>query len=145
MPASYLSYVGIRVRDLERSLRFYTATLGMKEVARGDNTATGGGLYVLLQDPWSEQRLELNWYPPESRFGGPYVPGEALDHIAFRVADLPPFLEKLRRKGVEFTDGSADHELADGTRVVYVQDPDGNALEVYDRPGPIPSGPLEGY
>jgi len=145
MPNCYLSYVGIRVTDLERSLRFYSHVLGLKEIARGDNSAFGGGQYILLQDPWSEQRLELNWYAEGSRFGTPFVPGEALDHIAFRVAELRPFLEKLRREGAGRSDRSADHDLPDGTHVVYVQDPDGNWLEVYDRPGPIPSGPLEGY
>jgi len=37
----YLSYVGIRVRDLERSLRFYQDLFGLHEVARGDNSKQG--------------------------------------------------------------------------------------------------------
>ncbi len=51
-----LSYVGIRVRDLERSLRFYQDVFGLHEVARGDNPKQGGGVYVLLRDARSGQK-----------------------------------------------------------------------------------------
>jgi len=59
----YLSYFGIRVTNLDRSLKFYTELFGLKEVARGDNRKLGGGIYVLLRDEKSGQKLELNSYP----------------------------------------------------------------------------------
>ena len=145
MPGFYLSYFGIRVTDLERSLGFYRDVLGLEEIRRGDNSPNGGGTYVLLRDPWSGQKLELNWYPPGSRHAHPYLPGEGLDHIAFRVDDLPRFLEKLRREGAEDTGGVADHVSPSGNPVAYVKDPDGNWLEVYSHSGPMPSLPPEGY
>ncbi len=146
MPERFLSYVGVRVTDLERSLRFYAGLFGLTEVERGDNSSRGRGIYVLLRDPWSGQKLELNWYPPGSEFAGLYEPGEGLDHIAFRVDDLPRFLDKLRRTGVEGTGGTADHVLPGGTRVAYVKDPDGNWLELYDDPAEaMPTSPREGY
>jgi catechol-2,3-dioxygenase len=37
----YLSYFGIRVTNLARSLEFYTKLFGLKEMARGDNTKMG--------------------------------------------------------------------------------------------------------
>ncbi len=145
MPTAYLSYFGIRVTDLDRSLRFYSKVFGLKEVARGDKRSTGDGIYVLLRDPWSGQKLELNWYPPGSRHATLYLPGEGLDHIAFRVDDVPRFLARLRRHKVEGTGGYADHQLPDGTRVTYVTDPDGNWIEIYDDPFSIPPAPPEGY
>lgn len=145
MSGSFLSYVGIRVTELERSVRFYCDIFGLREVRRGDNSANGGGSYVLLRDPWSGQKLELNWYPPGSRHALPYLPGEGLDHIAFRVNDLPRFLEKLRHNGVEGTGGGADHVSSSGNPVAYVKDPDGNWLEIYSHSGPMPSSPPEGY
>ena len=54
-------YAGIRVRDLKRSINFYTRAFGMKVVARG--TMPHGGKYVHLVTPGSRMRLELNWYP----------------------------------------------------------------------------------
>jgi len=101
----YLSYCGIRVTDLERSLKFYTGMFGLKEVARGDRTKHGAGVYVLLRDPKSHQKLELNWYPEGSRYGVPFVAGEGLDHLAFKVDDATKTFEMLVSRGVEPTDG----------------------------------------
>lgn len=145
MPEMFLSYFGIRVSDLDRSLHFYTELFGLREVDRGDNLARGRGTYVLLRDPWSGQKLELNWYPSGSEFASPYVPGEGLDHISFRVGDLPRLLEKLRAAGVRPAGPTADHELPGGVRVAYVQDPDGNWLELYGSPRPMPTAPPEKY
>lgn len=135
MPRMFLSYAGIRVTDLERSLRFYTEILGLKEVRRGDNTKAGKGPYVLLRDPWSGQKLELNFYVPGSIYANPYVSGEALDHISFRVDNLDILLTELHRLGVKDAPGSPNHALPSGSRVAYVLDPDGNWVELYDHPG----------
>jgi lactoylglutathione lyase len=145
MPRQFLVYSGIRVTDLERSIRFYSEVLGLVEVRRGDNTKTGGGRYVLLRDPWSGQKLELNWYPPASPHAHPYHPGEGLDHIGFRVYDLDWFLKELKRRGVGDTGGVADHTLPTGTRVAYVQDPDGNWIELFEEPRQVAFEPGEGY
>lgn len=45
-----LDYFGIRVTDLERSIKFYTQFLGLKEVARGDFSKYGAGIWVKLRD-----------------------------------------------------------------------------------------------
>ncbi|MGA8302349.1 MAG: VOC family protein [Thermoplasmata archaeon] len=147
MLPTYLVYFGIRVTDIDRSLKFYTRVFGLKEVARGDNfKGSDHGLHVLLRDPSSGQKLELNWYPPGSEFAPTYEPGEALDHLAFQVEDLPRFLDALRSAGVDATDGSANHAHRSGARVAYIKDPDGNWIELYDRPSKaVPASPIEGY
>lgn len=142
----YLSYCGIRVTELARSLKFYTEALGLKEVARGDNTDRGGGVYVLLGDSFSGQKLELNWYPPGSPYSNPYVPGEGLDHIAFRVDDVRAALDRLAARGAQVVD--LDARLADlggGVRVGYAKDPDGNWIELYEHSEPIGQAAPEGY
>ena len=124
----YLSYCGIRVRDLERSLRFYTELFGLREVARGDHRRYGAGIYVLLRDSKSGQKLELNWYPEGSVHASPYTPGEGLDHIAFAVDDLRSTYNELIAKGAKPT--SLDPSTYGGW-VAYVQDPDENWIEIY--------------
>ena len=141
----YLSYTGIRVTDLDRSLKFYTELFGLTEVSRGDLSQRGRGSFVLLQDPWSGQKLELNWYPPGSPYAVPYLPGEGLDHIGVRVADFAQFMDKLRQSGVESADKSADFEVPNGIRVAFVKDPDGNWLCVFEPPRPMPTSPGKGY
>ncbi len=39
-----MNYVGIRVTDIERSLRFYRDALGLEEIRRGDMTKYGRGI-----------------------------------------------------------------------------------------------------
>jgi len=90
---------GLRVTNLERSLRFYTKTLGLREVRRGDTRSWGGGLWVQLEDPKSRQRVELNWYPRGSIFHGPFRSGDALDHLDFDLGAVPvATLERTYRR-----------------------------------------------
>src|SRR5256885_5695167 len=60
-------YTGIRVRDLDRSIAFYTTVLGMRVTWRMKIRETGGEIAV-LKSPHGSQRLELNWYPPRGRY-----------------------------------------------------------------------------
>ena len=146
VPDMFLNYSGIRVTDLTRSLKFYTELFGLTEVARGDLSSRGMGIFVLLQDPWSGQKLELNWYPPDSKFAVPYRPGDALDCIGFRVADLSHLMDQLLRAGVERAGESADFEIAGDHRVAFVKDPDGNWITLLERVNhSMPDTPPKGY
>ena len=122
-----LRYCGIRVRDLDRSTAFYVGLLGLKEVGR--RSTRRAGTWVLLEDPRTHQRLELNWYPPGSRFAIPYVPGDGLDHLGFHVARPAETVRRLRRAGVEM---ALDPSAAGGIPgVYYLKDPDGNWVEIF--------------
>lgn len=68
-----LHCVGIWVTNLPRSVRFYTKVLGLRESVRGDVRKEGRGVWVGMQDPRSKVKLELNRYPPRSKFGPPIV------------------------------------------------------------------------
>lgn len=138
----YLSYFGIRVTDLARSLKFYQSLLGLQLIKRGDNTKNGGGVYVLLADKESGQRLELNWYPKESIFATGYSPGEGLDHIGFGVSDIEQEIRRLKRQGYEIIEvpkSISSPELGNeySTRLAYVKDPDGNWIELYEHLGAV--------
>ena len=76
---------GLRVTNLQRSLRFYTRALGLREVRRGDTRGWGGGIWVLLEDPRTRRKIELNWYPKGSLFGRAYRAGDGLDHLDFTL------------------------------------------------------------
>jgi len=117
-------YTGIRVRDLKKSLDFYTDVLGMKVVGKG--TMPHGGKYVHLRGKGSKQTLELNWYPEGSRFYTAYTNGEELDHLAFVVKDKTKAFKELVKKGAEVAVGPNDSK---GTEL-YVKDPNGIWLEI---------------
>ena len=140
----YLSYMGIRVTDVPRSVKFYVEHFGLRppKGAELPKTSPTEQTTVLLVDPKSHQRLELNYYPPGNPYAVPYVAGEGFDHLAFRVDDLERFLAHLSKAGV----GPEKMAHYDGAmlstpsfRVAYVRDPDNNQIELYDSPGADPS------
>ncbi|MGA8542368.1 MAG: VOC family protein [Thermoplasmata archaeon] len=134
-----LSYVGIRVTDLERSLRFYCDGLGLRETGRGQ--MSHGGTYVGLADPESHLEIELNYYPPDSPYARPYVVGEGLDHIAFNVPDARALIERLRAGGAKV---ALEPWLEAGKYWIgFVEDPDGIWIEI-QTPPPKPEGPVSG-
>src|SRR5437870_13828460 len=118
-----LLYAGIRVRDLETSIRFYRKVMGMRVSRRG--TMRHGGVWGELQSPGSPQRLELNWYPPGSRFHTPYRRGEQLDHRAFRVTAVTRACYELtaqapRPEGAPFRESRSVFASASGPAVVWI-------------------------
>lgn len=133
-----LENVGIRVRDLDRSLRFYTRALGLKVVRRGDTRSWGGGLWVLLRDPKSRRLLELNWYPKGSRFFEPYSAGTGLDHFDFTLGVASrDELERVYRRLLRL--GGRPTGYAPATTegwMASVTDPDGIWITVGRRPTP---------
>ena len=78
-------YTGIRVRNMEESLRFYTKVLGMTITEPLQKTPPTKGSVVTLRSQNSHQLLELNHYEEDSPFNSPYINGEDLDHLAFDV------------------------------------------------------------
>jgi catechol 2,3-dioxygenase-like lactoylglutathione lyase family enzyme len=151
-----LIYVGLRVTDLRRSLRFYSGLLGLKEIARGGGTKDWPPTWVLLRDPKSGQKLELNWYPKGHMHSVPYVPGEGLDHVGVRVVDVVEMLTKMRKAGVKTPKWPAQMRkgmvaaggyravmwsTSTGHHIAHVLDPDGNYIELYDHPEDGPEFP----
>jgi lactoylglutathione lyase len=117
-------YAGVRVRDLGKSVKFYTGAMGMKVVHKG--TMPHGGKFVQLRGKESKQTLELNWYPPDSRFYSEYAPGDEMDHLAFIVKDVPKAYKELISKGAT---PAVSPKESKGTEV-YVKDPDGIWIEL---------------
>jgi lactoylglutathione lyase len=125
-----LLYTGIRVRNLERSITFYRKVMGMRVSRRGK--MRHGGIWVELKSPESPQRLELNWYPPGSRFHTPYRKGEELDHLAFRVTDVDRAFRDVVANGAR-----PEVEPFQESRYAFafVSDPDGIWIELLGRAG----------
>jgi len=159
----WLGDVGIRVKNLEKSLEFYTHVLGLVEIYRADDEES---TYVLLKDVRSGQRLELNWYAETSPFAAKHDLGEALDHFEVRVKSLKETLERLKKLGIKpatkklWVNQRAMRRMRKdqkgrqlmrkdvwvtrtGHNIAYIQDPNGIFICLYDHPeepweGPIP-------
>ena len=114
------------MRNLARSLKFYSEALGMKPGNIG--TMGHGGKYVHLVSPRTQMRLELNWYPPGSKYATRYTKGKELDHLAFVVDDVVEAYKDLVRKGAKpvVSPAQARRDKVE----VYVKDPDGIWIEL---------------
>jgi len=121
-------YTGIRVRDVKRSLEFYTKTMDMKLVRRGRMRA--GGTFVQLKSKDSEQLLELNYYPPDTKYHEEYMEGSELDHLAFWCKDVRKSFEKVLAGGATSAIEPWDES---GYTLAFVRDPDGVWIELIGR------------
>ncbi|HYK93300.1 MAG TPA: VOC family protein [Thermoplasmata archaeon] len=119
-------YTGIRVRDLDESIQFYTKVLGMSLTGRTRIAATGGEAADLQSEP-NGPRLELNFYPAGSPHAPPFAPGEGLDHLAFQVPDLNAALEEAKRAGHP----PVLEVAGPNSRWVYITDPNGLYIELF--------------
>ncbi len=126
----YLDYAGLRVTNLSRASRFLRDGLGLNELRRGK--MEHGGIWVLFEDGVSHQRLELNWYPKGSPYATPFLPGEGLDHLGFRVHNLAAAGGRLTSAGARKVE-----EIREEGKVVvaFYEGPDGIWIELIDSPG----------
>ncbi|MFT8242725.1 lactoylglutathione lyase [Roseomonas sp. BN140053] len=122
----------IRVGNLDRSIRFYTELLGMRELRRSDVPA---GQYTLVFLGYGEGNkenggeIELTYnYGVET-----YEMGNAFGHLAVGVPDVAAACDLVRQGGgkVVREAGPVKH----GTTVIaFVEDPDGYKIELIQRP-----------
>lgn len=121
-----LTYTGIRVKDLDASVRFYTNVLGMKEIDRSTiDVAKGRAVNLVSED--GGHPLELNYYEKGSPFASKYEAGEGLDHLAFRVENLDAAIAEAKGAGHPVI-----KEMKTATsRWVYIQDPNGIWIELF--------------
>lgn len=119
-------YTGIRVKDMDESVRFYSKVLGMKLVGRARVKATRGE-WTQLRSKGSQQLLELNWYSPGSPFYTPWKRGVELDHLCFAVDDLDSALHELQSRGIKRLGGPY---FVGGWKIVDVVDPNGICIEL---------------
>lgn len=75
-------HFNINVLDLDRSIRFYEQTLGLKEAKR-KVAPDGSFVLVYMTDGQTGFRLELTWLRDRK---APYELGDNESHLCFRVA-----------------------------------------------------------
>lgn len=126
--ATKFTYTGIRVRDLDRAIDFFTRVLDMRLEGRHKVEWTKGE-FANLRSGDAEHWLELNWYAEDSPIEGPFREGDALDHLGFEVDDLDEALGKLKEEGYE-----PKHSYrGGGWHIAFVPVVDGLWLDLFHR------------
>jgi catechol 2,3-dioxygenase-like lactoylglutathione lyase family enzyme len=130
-PRAKFFYTGIRVRNLARSIAFYE-TLGFQ--VRWHGKMPHGGEWVRLAQPGSSRELELNYYPPGSRYYTPIGRSPQFDHFGVAVSDFSYWYRKLRSSGARvlirpFENWDETFQVT--WRLAYLLDPDGFPIEIW--------------
>ena len=124
-----IDHVVIRCRDQARSLEFYTQVLGLAEERRID--AIG-----LIQLRAGHAMVDL--VPADTP---PTNEGRNVDHVCLGIdaTDMDAVIRYLRTNGVDILGDPAERYGARGMGPsIYVLDPDGNILELKQKPPPTP-------
>ena len=113
----------VRVKDLDASLDFYCAKLGLVELRRYDEPK-GRFTNVFLAAPGDESaqvELTFNWDPED--YGG----GRNFGHLAYEVEDIYDLCQRLMDEGVIINRPPRDGRMA------FVRSPDGISVELLQK------------
>ena len=126
----------VRVRDLDASLDFYCAKLGLVEARRVDNPG-GRFTLVFLCAPDDAERaradqaptveLTYNWDPED------YQGGRNFGHLAYAVDDIYATCRHLQDSGVIINRPPRDGRMA------FVRSPDGISIELLQAGPALPA------
>ena len=125
-PDIVLGLWGVRyqVRDVQRSILFYTLTLGFKldlQNLPAFGQVSIADLKLILSGPGASGSRAM----PDGR---EQEPG-GWNRVILRVKDLPAVIAELEKKGVRFRNKM---EVGPGGKQIQVEDPDGNPIELFE-------------
>jgi catechol 2,3-dioxygenase-like lactoylglutathione lyase family enzyme len=144
-------HAGITVSDLDASLAFYVDTLGLELVRRGPTSSVAARIWCLpgatgdvafVGIPGTDTVLELTSFAGVETHPASARPCDpAHGHICLYVEDLDALHARVVERGYTSRAGEVlvipDGPLA-GAKAVYLIDPDGFHVELFERPGPQP-------
>ncbi len=118
--ATEFAHILLKVSDIKRSERFYVDLLGFK--IRPAKPLPDGRPFV----PFTQGLALTNGGPQQLQ----------IDHMAFKAKDVPAIAARLKAAGAKF-----DRDLHDGIYglTIYVFDPDGNMVELYEEGKKMPA------
>ncbi len=114
-----LAHTMIRVRDLDRSIEFYTNFMGLREVRRKD---LGDAELVFLADADEHHYIELT----HNKDGRDYELGSQFGHLAFFTDDLEVVVEQVEAIGWDYRRSRPET----GSNYIFIKDPDGYDIEI---------------
>jgi lactoylglutathione lyase len=123
----------LRVKDIDKSIDFYTRLFGMTLFRRSDNE---GGKYSVAflgyGDENSDPAIELtyNWGQDTD-----YDKGDGFGHIAIGVPDIYGLCDRIKASGMEIPrpPGPLKHGGPNASIIAFVKDPDGYMIELGER------------
>ena len=115
----------LKVRDMERTIAFYTTQLGFK--VRDRSTSPRGTQLTFLAMEGTPTELELAFLPWDPDF----KLDEDIFHLAFEVDEMAPTLDRMRQAGVKVTEEPSERSA--GGYMAFIEDPNGYEIELLSR------------
>ena len=124
--SSAMDFHGVRyqVKDVTRSIEFYTKHLGFKldhQQPPAFASVSLGDLTILLSGPGASGSRPM----PDGRS---QTPG-GWNRVVLGVADLAGRIEELKKAGLHFRN---EMEGGPAGKQIQLEDPDGNAIELFE-------------
>lgn len=116
--------VRYQVKDVSRSIDFYTRQLGFKLDQKhlpAFAQVSVGDLKLILSGPGASGSRPM----PDGRSQEP----GGWNRVVLEVEDLPARIEALKRAGLRFRN---QMETGPGGKQIQLEDPDGNPLELFE-------------
>ena len=116
--------VRYQVKDVARSINFYTQQLGLKldhQNLPAFGQVSVGNLKLVLSGPGASGSRAM----PD---GQQQAPG-GWNRIILHVEDLPARIEALKKAGLHFRN---EMESGPGGKQIQLEDPDGNPIELFE-------------
>lgn len=127
-----LQHVGLIVRDVDRSRRFYSGALGLEEVPRPSNF-TFDGAWFRFGGTEIHLLADAHTTGGAGQEAGPGAARGLTHHLALEVDDLQAACSRLAAHGIELEGGPMPR--GDGVTQVFFRDPDGYVLELFQWTG----------
>jgi len=136
---THLDHVGLSVADLGAQADWYSRALGLEQREPGGIPAVGLRV-VFLVHPEHAWAIELLHRPgsqptPRAASAPEHVLTQGYGHICLRVDDVDGMYEQLIAAGAASIMPPGESPVS-GVRMAFVADPEGNFIEMLDRPGP---------
>ena len=122
-----LLHTMIRVKDIEKSLDFYTKLFDME---LSEKRRLKDCWLYFLTDKESGQQIELTYNDNTPENG--YELGNGFGHFAFKVKSMDEFTKKLESNGYEYLYEPFDLTQK-GSLIAFVKDPDGYEIELIEK------------
>jgi lactoylglutathione lyase len=123
---SSIGHVAIKVKDVDKSLAFWRDLLGFREMLRLHNK--DGSLWLVYLRITDDQYLEI--FPGAEEDHAPGWNANGVNHVCLTVVGIEDIVQRMEQKGIKML--NPIKEGADGNRQAWIEDPDGNRIELME-------------
>jgi lactoylglutathione lyase len=122
-----LEHIGVMVKDMDESIRFYQEVIGMNLDRR---VAVNETLELAFLTFPGQESIEVELI---GVFNESLTENGIVNHIAFTVEDIEAEMDRLRTHNVQWID-ETPRTILHGIKIAFFYGPNGEKLELFQHP-----------